>query len=127
MLTLPGLPGDLVISCNYYDSAGSPVVDLFDNPVLGWRVDEADGPASPVTVGTLPPKSTGATSPQWAHAMADGVFVPDVWRGSIMEFFTWLALDGERKVRGNFRDTRLKYALTTWAMQNPTLFNSASF
>lgn len=130
MLTLPGHPGDTIISCNYYDAAGSPVVDLFDNPILGWLVDETTAVVSPLLVGSLPPKASGSTSPQWASLAADDIYVPDTWRGTASDFFTWLATNagaGGRKVRGNFRDSGLSYAMQSWAQQNPTLFNPAPF
>ena len=125
MLTIPGNPGEMIISCNYYDADGSPVVDLFDNPVLGWAFDEGEAP-TPVITGTLPPTGEG---PQWAHFADDGVYVPDMWRGKLVEFFTWLATKTgtERKVRANFQSTRLKSAMDVWSANNQTMFNPAPF
>jgi hypothetical protein len=131
MLTIAGDPSQTIVSCNY---VGADAVDLFDNPTLGWLVDETSGePPTPVITGTLPPPApsdAGAfLSPQWAHLTDSGIFVPDAWRGPVYDFFTWIATNNgaKRRVRGNFSDTRLIYALTSWAQQNPALFNPTPF
>ena len=46
-----------------------------------------------MVTGSLPPLSPGM--PQWAHIHDDSVYVPDMWRGTVMDFFTWLATAGE--------------------------------
>jgi hypothetical protein len=109
----------LLISMNY-DPTGLAWVDLFDNPILGWVIDEtgAVGP-QPAILGVLPPPAPDTApifSPQWAHLQI-AVFVPDLWRGSIHDFFTWLASNNgaERKVRGLFVDGKLSNAWRSWA------------
>ena len=42
MFAINGYPQDIIVSCNY-DQTGLEWVDLFDNPPLGWLVDEATG------------------------------------------------------------------------------------
>jgi hypothetical protein len=61
--------------------------------------------------------------------VTDAVYVPDLWRGTIPDFFTWLATNNgaQRKVRANFKDSRLQYALQLWSTQNPALFNKTPF
>ncbi len=127
MLTVPGDPNDVILSCNYYDRDGESFVDLFDNPVLGWLVEEETGSSMPVVTGSLPP--TYPNMPQWAHIHDDSVYVPDMWRGSVMDFFTWLVTAGEvdAKLRGNFRHPSLKSAMNNWSQANPDLFNKAPF
>src|SRR4051794_23945341 len=90
MLTLPGDSTQTIVSCNYYESAGSPAVDLFDNPVLGWLVNSVTGLSSPVILGTKPPAVADPMSPQWVLQIGGDVYVPDVWRGTPLEFFTWV-------------------------------------
>ncbi len=131
MFAINGYPQDIIVSCNY-DQTGLEWVDLFDNPPLGWLVDEATGLTTPVVTGTLPPKApaTGAIlSPQWVHVHIDNVYVPDMWRGGGMNFFTWMASNNGavRKVRGNFMSSSLASALNTWAQQNPGMFNPEPF
>ena len=140
MLAIPGDARHIIISCNY----GTDWVDLFDNPVLGWLVDETavtslkvGDPVPPmnefpVITGTMPPAApaNGAIiSPQWVHQVDDDVYVPDAWRGSVVEFFTWLATNNgaQRKVRGNFRTSRLKGAMDVWSANNQALFNPTPF
>jgi hypothetical protein len=141
MLAIPGDSTQTIISCNY-DPTGLAAVDLFDNPVMGWLIDETQSARSavavppivemPIITGTMPPaaEATGAIlSPQWAHVVADSVYVPDAWRGRLSDFFTWIATNNgaQRKVRGNFRNSSLNYALATWAASNPALFNAEPF
>jgi hypothetical protein len=131
MLIANGFPQDLIISCNY-DGTGLEWVDMFDNPALGWLVDETTGFSNPIITGSLPPHAPATDpilSPQWAHIHIDSVFVPDKWRGGVMNFFTWLATNGgaQRKVRGNFMATNLLYALDSWRQQNPGLWNPEPF
>jgi hypothetical protein len=129
MLTLPGDPNDVIVSMNYYfDDDGQSFVDLFDNPVLGWVVDEADADSShPVVTGTLPPPYPEC--PQWAHIHADSLYVPDMWRGTVLDFFTWLATAGgaNRKLRGNFRHPSLQSAMNNWSQNYPDQFNDRAF
>jgi len=128
MLTLPGDPNDVIVSMNYYDQDGTSFVDLFDNPVLGWVVDE-DGVSHPVVTGSLPPPSSSLGSPQWAHIHADSLYVPDMWRGTVLDFFTWLATAGgaNRKLRGNFRHPSLQSAMNNWSQNYPDHFNDRAF
>jgi hypothetical protein len=131
MLAIPGDAAQIIVSCNY-DPTGLEWVDLFDNPALGWLVDEDTSEAVPVVVGTAPPPAadTGAVlSPTWAHFADESLYVPDVWRGQLIDFFTWLATNNgaQRKVRANFRSGRLKTAMEQWGQQNPSLFNPAPF
>jgi hypothetical protein len=92
-MVVPSQPGELLLSMYY------PEVDqvlIFDNHVLGWVVDSAEPQGAepiPRIIGALPPAAEG---PQWASVMANGtVFVPDLYRGSATDFFSWLAALGD--------------------------------
>ncbi len=144
MLVIPSVAQDYIISCNY-DGTGLEWVDLFDNPVLGWIVDETKigvgvialaKPAPPIAevpilVGSLPPGAPDTApvlSPQWAH-VSEGVFVPDMWRGALPDFFTWIATNNgaNRLLRGNFVNARLQLAMRRWSERFPDQFNPAPF
>ena len=95
-------------------------------------MDEDTYEAAPVIVGTAPPPAPdtgGIQSPKWAHFADESLYVPDVWRGQLIDFFTFLATNNgaQRKVRANFRSGRLKGAMDQWSTLNPTLFNPAPF
>lgn len=142
MLAISALPGQVIISCNY-DPTAKEWVDLFDNPVLGWLVDETQlnpnlgqpvppiGEA-PVIVGTMPAGAVDTTpifSPQWAHVVSNRIYVPDIWRGEIADFITWIATNNgaKRKVRGNFSDHNLSNIMYEWSKRNPELFRDEPF
>jgi len=115
-----------------YDATGLEWVDLFDNALVGWVVDETEPQGfapQPRAIGNLAPKApdTGSTlSPHWALAMpgAPVVFVPDQYRGDIPEFFTWLATNGniKRKVGGQgLVYPNLQNGYQSWARLNASL------
>ena len=143
MLAIAAQTGQVLISCNY-DATGLEWVDLFDNPVLGWVVDETtlaslpiDGPVPPfgevpIIVGALPPAPAATTpilSPQWAHFSNGRIYVPNLWRGTIADFLTWIATNNgaNRKVRGNFSDPNLVNVMYEWKAHNAELFNETPF
>jgi hypothetical protein len=125
MPTFAGYPHDVIISMNYYDQDGQACVDLFDNPLLGWLVGD-DGNSTPVVTGSLPPTGEG---PQWAHIHDNSIYVPDMWRGTVMDFFTWLATSTgtTRKLRGNFRHPSMAAAMNNFSHNRPDLFNDKPF
>ena len=115
--TAPGL----LISIEYAPN-GLDWARLYDNPILGWVVDEA-APADPqpVVIGQLPTPAAATApviSPQWAHFVFVGaepgaVFVPDLWRGATPDFFTWLATNN-----GAARPLAARFGCD-FALQNP--------
>jgi len=132
MLVLPSDSQQLLLSCNY-DETGLAWVDIFDNPLLGWIADETGAAeVAPVVVGLLPPASVDTSpvlSPRWAHCVVPSVYVPDLWRGDLNSFFTWLATNNgaQRLVRGNFRNPNVANAMMFWASNNIALFNPEPF
>jgi hypothetical protein len=131
MSVVAGYPQDIVISCNY-DATGLAWVDLFDNPPVSWIIDETSGQGRPVVAGSLPPPPPATApvlSPTWAHLHTDSLYVPDMWRGGMMNFFTWLASNNgaTRLVRGNFMSINLASAMETWRQQNPGMWNPQPF
>ena len=134
---VPAAQNQLLISLNY-DATGLEWVDLFDNALIGWAVDENEPQTfepAPRAIGSLAPmapqggmRSVGARtgaqqqsiqSPQWAIVMQGGiVFVPDQYRGNVTEFFHWLAGDS-RKVGGQgLVYPGMKNAYDSWARLN---------
>ena len=116
-------PDDLVIAINY--AADGTWADMFDNSILAWTIDDAGATAEPAIVGTLPPAvdTTPVASPQWVLVHGNSVLVPDLWRGQIDDFFTWLATNNgaTRQIRGNFLEATPLNAFAAWAQDNPTL------
>ena len=133
----------IIISVEYAPD-GLAWARLYDSLLLGWYVDHeppwtpppepigqvpvvAPGePPVPAIIGHLlaeaPP--TPMLSPQWAQYVAPNVFVPDLWRGTSSQFFTWIATNN-----GMFRplasallvDNGLQQAFSLWASENPAL------
>ena len=94
---------------------------LHDNRVLGWS---GTAPVVPMIIGTLPgagPATDPVMSPAWAQYTEGTVFVPDMWRGSVAEFFTLVATnnDAQRKVYAKFYTPNLAMLWNQWAMGNP--------
>lgn len=88
-----GALGILVLS---YDPTGLTTVRVEGWPLVGWAIDETN-PSNPVpvTIGNplaVAPPSTGTIiSPRWALSRNDdAVYVADIWRGKLYDFFTWL-------------------------------------
>jgi hypothetical protein len=110
-----------------YDATGLANASLYDNRILGWVVDDAGVIASvPVILGTMPPAAPATApvlSPQWAQAGAAGVGVPNAWRGSLTDFFTWLATNhgAARKLQAFFLNADLARAFAAWRTSNPAL------
>jgi hypothetical protein len=141
------IPGTGVIISVEYAADGLAWARLYDNQVLGWYVDTEPpittpegsttplvGPpiapgASPVPVilGHLlapPPATMPIVSPQWANYVEPNVFVPDIWRGTVEEFFAWLATNnGAQRPLGSrlLSDTSLQHAFAMWAHHNPDI------
>jgi hypothetical protein len=122
--------GDVVISMDYGPTA-LDWVDLYDNRCVGWNVDDGlpvAHEAVPVIVGQLPTDRSSETapviSPQWAESTQGGVIVPDMWRGSLYDFFTWLATNNgaARRLRAKFTLSEADMsAWANWAARNPSL------
>lgn len=111
-----------------YPADGISWARLYDNPILGWTVDETGAtPPKPIIIGTLPlvPADTGEVlSPQWANYVDPAVFVPDLWRGSLADFFTWLATNNgvRRPLQARFGVSHTLYNdFRAWAQDNPDL------
>jgi hypothetical protein len=109
-----------------YNTAGDGSVRVEGWPLLGWQYDEANPiNPKPITIGNplVAPPNTGAVkSPQWAYIVTDdAVFVPDGWRGTIAEFFTWLATNNgaSRRVTANLTFPALLNIWNIWAHANP--------
>jgi hypothetical protein len=128
---VPAAQNQLLLTLNY-DATGLEWVDLFDNALIGWAVDEAEPPTfepAPRAIGSLAPQAPDTApviSPHWALAMpnVDIVFVPDLYRGTLSEFLTWLATNGDadRKVGGQgLVYPNLQNGYQSWARLNPDL------
>ena len=126
-LVVPSTRDEVLIVANY-DPTGLEWVDLFDNHLLAWIIDETETTEpKPSAIGSLPPAAPDTSpilSPQWAVGVLATVYVPDVWRGSFSEFLTWLATnnDAERQVGGKgLRLPELQNQYRTWSNANPRL------
>jgi hypothetical protein len=114
----------LLLSLNY-DPSGLAWVELYDNPILGWVIDETGAVEPlPAIIGALPPAAPDTApilSPQWAHLAGPGLYVPDMWRGALDDFFAWLAGNNgaTRQLRGFFVDGKLANAWRGWAAGHP--------
>jgi hypothetical protein len=86
----------------------------------------------PVILGTQPelagPDTAPFFSPPWAIFDASWVFVPDIARGSVLEFFNFISGllgngDGtmQRKVYAKFSNADLDIEFRQWAANHPTL------
>jgi len=126
---VPSAQNQLLITLNY-DPTGLEWVDLFDNALVGWVIDEAEPQTfepQPRAIGSLAPKAPDTSpviSPHWALAMPGVVFVPDLYRGDIPEFFTWLSTNGDadRRIGGQgLVYPNLQNAYQSWARLNPDL------
>jgi hypothetical protein len=114
---------DVLISVEY-DPTGLEWCRLYDNRLISWIVDETGlSLPRPVVIGTLPGETANTSptiSPQWAVCEGErAVFVPDLWRGSIADFFTWLATNGgaSRKLEKRFGvSTALCNGFDTWRL-----------
>src|SRR5215203_3066159 len=93
VFVVPAAQNQLLIILKY-DATGMEWVDLFDNVLVGWVVDDSgsqsSGPApqsfepAPRAIGSLPPLAPDTApviSPQWAVMMPEVVFVPNLYRG----------------------------------------------
>ena len=110
-----------------YDATGLALATIYDNPLLGWAVDDTT-PANPmpVIVGILPtpaPATGPILSPQWAKYYEGFIFVPNLWRGAITDFFTWLATNNgaTRKLSGRLVTRDGLNAWQAWSQQFPQL------
>jgi hypothetical protein len=111
-----------------YDATGLASVHIDGWPLIAWNVDPANpfNPA-PITLGNplKPPPTTGAIiSPAWAYGISEeAVFIPDIWRGTMTEFFMWLATNhgANRKVSAWLTFPALLNVWNRWARENPDL------
>lgn len=139
------IPGTGIIISVEYAPDGLAWARLYDSLLLGWYVDHeppwtpptapiaqtpvvAPGePPVPAIIGhliALPPPTLPVLSPQWTQYVAPNVFVPDLWRGTTQQFFTWLATNnGARRPLGSFLlvDASLQMEFSKWAHENPAL------
>jgi hypothetical protein len=80
-----------------------------------------------VLLGSLPLAATDTApilSPQWAGFDEPAVVVPDLWRGALDDFFTWLATNN-----GAARPLQMRFAVSpelhngfaVWANMHPDL------
>jgi hypothetical protein len=123
----------ILINCEYnpfpYEgrAPGLGWVILYDNRVLGWIIDTAGGTKPiPAIIGSMPPvaPATGEVrSPLWGVRDEQVMKVPDMWRGTIAEFFTFIATNNgaERKIFADFSDIGLQVEFNSWVTANPNL------
>jgi hypothetical protein len=123
----------ILINCEYnsqpYEgrAAGLGWVILYDNRVLCWIIDTTDqNRPVPSIIGSMPPKAgdTGdVKSPLWAVRDEQVMKVPDMWRGTINEFFTFIATNNgaTRKLFADFSDIGLASEFNAWVSRNPGL------
>lgn len=127
MQVVPAGPGSVLVSIEY-PADGLAWARLYDNQLIGWCVDETGAAESlPSIVGQLPtaPPDTGAIlSPQWVQFTDPTIFVPDLWRGSLHDFFTWLATNNgaTRPLAARFGiSSNLVNGFDAWAKTYPAL------
>lgn len=132
-------PSEIVLSFEHVPeipaSEGPPAVEavpawvhMWDNHCVAWIVPDTDftQPPTPVIIGGMvpaPPDTAPVISPQWASLRGSTVIVPNLWRGTLNEFFTWLATnnDAHKLLRGDFSTPDVSNAFALWSQQNPTL------
>ena len=127
MQAIPPVVRTTLISCRY-DATGLAYVEMYDNNVLAWLVDET-GTAliKPVIVGSMPPPTVSTApviSPQWAVRETWEFIVPDYVRGAPGELFTFLATNNgaQRGLYANFTDMGLINDFNAWGRAHPTLW-----
>jgi hypothetical protein len=147
MMVIPAF-GEIVIISVEYAADGLAWARLYDNHALGWIVDETMPvplkPAPPLSpapypliVGNfpMPAPDTGAIlSPQWCKFIGGtriggtgsggAVIVPDLWRGQLPGFLTWLATNNgaRRQLQPQFVvHAALIQGFRVWAARNPSL------
>lgn len=125
--------GSLLLTCEYnprdWDgvATGLAWAILHDNPVIAWLVDPTcTDPVQPVILGSMagaPPETAPVISPAWASVSGDTVYVPDTWRGSATEFFTYIASNNgaQRPIYAKFADNTLAAAWDSWANAHASL------
>jgi hypothetical protein len=127
---VPSTQNELLITIAY-DNKGTDWADLKDNHILAWVIDSNEPPNPPeprsITVypySENPPITEPIVTPNWAVGFIDTIYVPDIFRGSPLEFYTWLATNNgaQRKVGGaNLRNEQLVNTFDQWSRQNPNL------
>lgn len=148
-LAIASPPGVIIVSVEY-DPTGLVWCKLYDNEVLGWLVDEttaltpmwegvtAPSPYAPppsvtgqhqplpIIIGSLAekaPTTLPILSPQWClFREPSAVFVPDLTRLTLHEFFTALATNNgaNRKLQRRFAlSDALHIGFGSWAASNP--------
>jgi hypothetical protein len=116
-----------------YDATGLASVLIEGWPLLGWQIDDQNPiNPKPFTLGNplaTPPPNTGTIkSPQWAYiSSVDAVYTPDGWRGTITEFFNWLATNNgaTRVLSADLTFPEIVNAWNIWARQNSSFVASA--
>jgi len=96
---------------------------IHDNPTIGWTLAT---PVAPIILGTMPgaaPATDPVLSPTWAQYVGGTVFVPDLWRGSLMELFHHLSSNNgaQRKLYAKFYSMEVGTAFSQWAQLHPNL------
>ena len=148
-LAIASPPGVVIVSVEY-DPTGLSWCRLYDNEVLGWLVDETtvtlpatwDGGFTPlappqvtaqhqplpIIIGSLAekaPVTSPIISPQWCLFREPAVvFVPDLTRLTLHDFFTALATNNgaNRKLQRRFAlSDALHTRFGAWASVNPGL------
>jgi hypothetical protein len=130
-MTAVSAAGDYVVTIEYNDTpepAGLLAATLSDNPVKAWLIDPAGVvPPIPQILGGMPagapPDTAPVLSPRWVELHQHTVFVPNIWRGSIQDFFTWLATNNgvSRQLYANFIHSDLHNGFRAWAERFPAL------
>ena len=116
-----------LLTCEYDPPTGLAWAILHDNPLMAWLVDpDAVEPPAPVILGSLPPappETAAVVSPAWASITKGTLYVPDTWRGSVQDFFDYVATNNgaQRPIYANFADDALASAWSNWSLNNPTM------
>lgn len=111
-----------------YDPTGLLNVKVQAWPLLGWNIDAANPiDSSPITIGNplkTPPNTGTVDSPAWALIITENaVFVPDIWSGTLTDFFTWLATNhgANRYLSCAPGYPRIVNVWNQWSRDNPNL------
>jgi hypothetical protein len=128
VVAVPAAEGSVIVACLYNQPDGLAWVTLRDNQPLAWMVDQNNptGIPIPVIIGTLLPAPNTAPiiSPPWVQVFSNGqAIVPDLFRGTLAEMFTWIATNNgaTRQIYGDFAATTVAIAWNQWAQNNPAL------
>jgi hypothetical protein len=117
-----------IISIEYPGDDAKRWARLYDNRARALIVDETGAtPMKPQIVGGFPLAATDTApilSPQWAGFDEPAVVVENLWRGTVSDFFTWLATNNgaHRPLQARFViEAELVNSFAIWANLHPEL------